>query len=95
MNIVVTKPALQYYKREMDVKSGEFVRFFVRLGGCSTVQSGFSLGVTVKEPKEIGVSELIEEITFYIEESDLWFFDGHDLKVKYSRNKDEIEFEYK
>ncbi|MCY7891407.1 hypothetical protein MOB38_20680, partial [Bacillus spizizenii] len=33
-------------------------------------------------------------ITFFIEESDLWYFDNHDLLVSYSADADEPVFEY-
>ena len=33
-------------------------------------------------------------ITFFIEESDLWFFKGHDLSVEYNEQIDELEYRY-
>ena len=95
MNIHVTKPALQWFKEELDLKGeGEYIRFFARYGGCGSIQSGFSLGISQEQPLIIGAKEEAEGITFYIEENDLWYFKGHDLKVKYSRKNDEIEFVY-
>ncbi|MFC0471826.1 HesB/YadR/YfhF family protein [Halalkalibacter kiskunsagensis] len=95
MNIQITKPALQWFKDELDIKGeGEFIRFFARYGGCGSIQSGFSLGISQEKPSIIGTKEEIDGIIFFIEEDDLWYFKGHDLKVKYSRKHDEIEFVY-
>lgn len=33
-------------------------------------------------------------IDFYVETSDVWFFDGHDLHVNYDPNDDELTFDY-
>ncbi len=95
MNIQVTKPALQWFKEELDLKGeGEYIRFFARYGGCGSIQSGFSLGISQEEPSTIGAKKEIEGIIFFIEEEDLWYFKDHDVKVKYSRKNEEIEFVY-
>ncbi|GAE30911.1 HesB/YadR/YfhF family protein [Alkalihalobacillus hemicellulosilyticus] len=96
MNIEVTKPAIQWFKDEFDINSEEhsFIRIFARYGGCGSLQSGFSLGISKESPEKVGEKTEVEGITFYIEEEDLWYFDGHHLKVKYSRKNEEIEFVY-
>ncbi|MDY7046800.1 hypothetical protein RVS70_21945, partial [Virgibacillus sp. M23] len=45
-------------------------------------------------PQEAGVTAEADGITFFIEESDLWYFDNHDLLVSYSEDADEPVFEY-
>jgi uncharacterized protein YneR len=94
MNMTVNEDALNWYKEELDLQNGDQVRFFVRYGGCSNVQKGFSLGVTKDAPQEAGVTAEVGGITFFIEESDLWYFDNHDLLVSYSESADEPVFEY-
>jgi uncharacterized protein YneR len=92
MNITVTNEALQWYKEELDLQSGDMVKFFVRYGGCSTVQKGFSLGVGKQQPVLIGAQTEVEGITFYIEDQDLWYFEGRDLVVSYDEAKGEPDF---
>ncbi|HYK73681.1 MAG TPA: HesB/YadR/YfhF family protein [Pseudoneobacillus sp.] len=94
MNIQVTNDAASWYKSEMSLKDGDNLRFFVRYGGFSTFQRGFSLGIEKEEPSEIGASTTVDGIMFYIEEKDLWYFSGHDLLVSYNAKMDETEFEY-
>ncbi|MDR7078294.1 uncharacterized protein YneR [Neobacillus niacini] len=95
MNIQISSEAAAWYKRELNLKTGDFVRFYVRYGGCSTVQSGFSLGLSSEEPVDMGVSATEDGITYYIEEKDLWYFDDHDLIIDYLAKYDEPILEYK
>ncbi|AOC91248.1 uncharacterized protein BARD7_01778 [Bacillus amyloliquefaciens] len=94
MNMKVNKDALDWYKEELELETGDQVRFFVRYGGCSNVQKGFSLGVAKDQPMNAGISTEVEGITFFIEESDLWYFDNHDLSVTYSDQSEEPVFNY-
>jgi uncharacterized protein YneR len=60
---------------------GDKIRFFVRLGGCSTVQDGFSLGISKDTPKQPATVVKLMDHEFFIEDEDEWFFDKHDLTV--------------
>ncbi len=92
MEISLTQPALYWFKREMDLTEGQMVRFYVRQGGFQA-NNGFSIGLTVNDEPIDAVSLIeIDGLTFFIEQKDAWFFDDHDLKVKYSRKKEEIEY---
>ncbi|MED4402670.1 HesB/YadR/YfhF family protein [Metabacillus fastidiosus] len=94
MELIVHDEAVAWYKDELDLEKGAFVRFFVRYGGCSTVQKGFSLGVKLDAPNAIGVSTVKEDITFYIDDHDLWYFEDNNLIVKYDEKLGEPEFHY-
>ncbi|MEH7417222.1 HesB/YadR/YfhF family protein [Neobacillus drentensis] len=95
MEIGLSNEAIQWFRDEVELKSGDKVRFYVKIYGNSPVQEGFSLAFTVdNEPIDIGVKTEIEGLTFYIEGSDLWFFNGHDLFVDYNKQWDELEFSY-
>lgn len=94
MNVKINPDALNWYKDELELKEGDHVRFFVRYGGCSAVQQGFSLGVAKDTPRQIGVSTEVDGITFFIEEQDVWYFDDHDLVVGFSSSLEEPEFQY-
>ncbi|CEH31384.1 hypothetical protein AM501_16340 [Aneurinibacillus migulanus] len=92
MKLTIDPAAIQWFRKEMDIKQGDAVRFFARMGGCSTVQSGFSLGIAKEQPKEIGVSTEEDGITFFIEKEDVWYLDNSELTVTYNAERDEIEF---
>ncbi|WP_141432349.1 HesB/YadR/YfhF family protein [Bacillus sp. 03113] len=94
MNIHICDEAATWYKEEMLLKEGDFIRFFARYGGCSTVQQGFSLGISNEKPFDIGIQTTKDGITFFIEEKDLWYFDNHDLVVDFNKEMDEPIYRY-
>lgn len=94
MNIILSKEAMNWFKEEMEAKPGEFIRFFARYGGSSPLHDGFSLGVTKEEPMELAVELVAENIHFYIESRDEWYFDGHDLHVNVDPELKELTYSY-
>ena len=95
MNIIITNEAFQWFKKEMEVKNGDYIRFYARYGGSSPFHEGFSLGMNREIPHEIGVETKVEGIHFYIEKADEWFFNEHDLYVTVNNQLDELAYEYK
>ncbi|MGG3797531.1 HesB/YadR/YfhF family protein [Metabacillus fastidiosus] len=94
MNLEVHRKAADWYINELQLNKGDFVKFFVRYGGCSNIQKGFSLGVMKQAPEEIGTSDEAEGVTFYIEGRDLWYFDQYDLAVYLDEKNNEPLFDY-
>ncbi|PFO84928.1 MULTISPECIES: HesB/YadR/YfhF family protein [Bacillus cereus group] len=94
MNLSVTKEAVNWYKDELNLQTGDTLRFFVQYGGCSTVQKGLSLGIRKDEPAHPTVQVQEEGIHFFIEGDDEWFFDGHDLSVTLNDGDEFPQFNY-
>lgn len=94
MKITITEKALKWFKEEMELEKGEHLRFYVKFYGSSPVQETYSLGFTKDVPIDMISSTIHDGIIFYVEESDLWFFDGHDLQVDYDERNDEIKYHY-
>ncbi|SEO16113.1 Uncharacterized protein YneR [Amphibacillus marinus] len=93
MEINISQPAYKWLVDELELTDGDAIRFFVRYGGHSGAQAGFSLGISKNDtPFEPAVEVEVAGVNFFIEAKDEWYFDGKDLKVKYSRNRSEIEF---
>ncbi|WP_223700031.1 HesB/YadR/YfhF family protein [Sutcliffiella deserti] len=95
MKLTMSKQALEWYKSELDLKSGDNIRFHVRYGGHSTVQKGFSLGIEKESPDQPADTVQYEGITFFIEEKEEWYFDGHDLHITFDEKLNEPKFDYK
>lgn len=89
MKIYISNEAAEWYEKELELSKGDKVHFFARYGGVSTVQSAFSLGIEVEEPMTIGASVEINDVMYYVEDKDLWYFEGHDLYVDYNAKQDE------
>ncbi|CEG22877.1 Iron-sulfur cluster biosynthesis [Planococcus massiliensis] len=94
VEIKITEDAFTWFHNEMEVESGDTVRFFVRYGGAGNLQPGFSLGVTKDEPDEAAVKIEQDQVTYYIEERDIWYFDGHDLVVSVNDDLHELDYSY-
>ncbi|AGE22112.1 MULTISPECIES: HesB/YadR/YfhF family protein [Geobacillus] len=93
MNIMITKKAFDWYKRELGLKPGDAIRFFARYGGCSTVQKGFSLGMAKDELVDKPAAQTtVDGVTFFVEDSDQWYFDGRDLTVDLDEKSGEPVF---
>ncbi|WP_226038476.1 HesB/YadR/YfhF family protein [Aquibacillus saliphilus] len=92
MEMSITQPAAKWYIDEMDLKEGDFVRFYVRYGGFGGRISGFSLAISNAEPNNPAIKTELLGVTFYVENSDIWYFDGLDFHIKYTRKYDEVDY---
>jgi uncharacterized protein YneR len=88
----MSEETAEYIIKDLQAVAGNKIRFFVRLGGCSTAQEGFSLGINKDTPKHPAVVLDIQNHEFFIEDDDEWFFDQNDLTV--SVEEDEIKFKF-
>ncbi|CQR46009.1 Iron-sulphur cluster biosynthesis [Paraliobacillus sp. PM-2] len=93
MELSITQPAVKWFINEMDLKEGDFVRFFVRYGGHGGIHKGFSLGISTNDtPNDPALRTTGNGITFFVEKSDAWYFDGMNFHIKYTRKFDDIDF---
>jgi len=95
LKIVITDEAFKWFKEEMELEQGNYVRFYARYGGSSPFHEAFSLGMNREIPHEIGVETMVDGVHFYIEKADEWFFNDHDLHVSVDPTLDELVYDYK
>lgn len=95
MKIVISKEAMTWFKEEMETKSGEYIHFYARYGGSSSLHDAFSLGVTKEQPMDPSVEYVEDNIHFYIESRDEWYFDHHNLHVNVDKELKELTYSYK
>jgi uncharacterized protein YneR len=94
LNLSISEKAASWFKSEMMLDTDDYVRLYVKFGGCSAVQQGFSLGISTDEPEDPAVQLQHKGITYYIEERDLWYFDGHDLHINFNTELEEPDYIY-
>ena len=96
MKIHITEDALKWFKEEVDLEPGDKINFFVQTYGSSKLHDNFTLGFKF-DPNEKNASAetTVEDISFYVNESDEWFFKGYDLYIEYDAQKDEIDYDFK
>ena len=74
MKLTITPRAQQWFKEEVGVTSDSGIRFYGKIYGKTDVHEGFSIAMSVEAPDQPLVKEEIEGITYFIEETDDWFF---------------------
>lgn len=94
MDITITRPAVKWMKEELNVESGDSVRFYVRYGGSPQLYPGFSMGIALDKPERPAVKTEEEGLTFFVEDADSWYLRAHNLHVSFSRKHNTIIFEY-
>ncbi|GAE93411.1 hypothetical protein JCM21714_2491 [Gracilibacillus boraciitolerans JCM 21714] len=95
MEIKISEKALQWFKEEVEVHEGDTVKFQAKYGGYSPIHEGFSLAFSINEPlKETITTKEKNGITFFIDGSDAWYFEGYDLIVNYDENLKEVTYDY-
>ncbi|MBP3963260.1 MULTISPECIES: HesB/YadR/YfhF family protein [Paenibacillus] len=90
MRIMVEQSAARWYIREMELSDGDQLRIFVRLGGSGSVQPGYSLGIMKDEPREPGLHQVVEGITFFMEADNLWYLEDRELQIRFNEQEDDI-----
>lgn len=94
MDIQVTDQAAEWFETEMQLKKGDYVRFFARYGGFSPNHPSFSLGVNIQDPIHVGAIYDRNGIFYYIEDSDLWYFSEKNLSIDYDDKSDGPLYNY-
>lgn len=90
MKLHIEQSAAKWYKEQLQLESGEYVRIYVRLGGCGSVHPGLSLGVTKDTPLDIGLEHVTEDVHFYIEKDNLWYLENKDLTISFDAATEEV-----
>jgi uncharacterized protein YneR len=77
MGLTVTIEAASWYKEEMDLEKGDYIRYFVKLyGGIPTPHSDYYLGMEVGQEGDMAIRTEVEGITFYFNSEDAWFIES-------------------
>lgn len=94
MQIRISDQALKFFKEDMDLGSGDAVRFTSKVYGKTNIHEGVSVMVQVSQPQKVLVSETIDGITFFAEEDDAWFYNDHSLEVDYDEEEEKLLFTF-
>ncbi|WP_027965124.1 HesB/YadR/YfhF family protein [Halalkalibacillus halophilus] len=90
MEIHIKDDAAKWLIDEMDLDSGDAVRFFPKYGGTSDFQDGFSVAMAVEHASKPVAEAEQRSISFQIDEQDEWFFKEQDLYI--GLKDDEVAF---
>ncbi len=87
MEIKITKPALRWFEENINFEENKYLRFVPSLK--RKTETGLSLSIMPVKPTKIHTSFVHNDITYYIEDADIWFFPGKVLNVRI-QNKEPI-----
>jgi len=71
----VDKKAFHWFSDEFEIKVPSNIRLFPQYAGFGQKHKGYSLAFSVETPVNAGYSQRMDELTFFIEENDRWFFE--------------------
>lgn len=94
MKLTITPKAQTWFKQEVVLSEGQGIKFYGKVYGKTQVHEGFSVGMAVDIPESPLIEEKIDDLLFFIEEADEWFFKGYDLVVDYNPELDEPKYEF-
>ena len=79
MKLTVTEAAITCFTKEWGFHEGDYIRIFVRYAGGG--EDAYALGIMSGRPISPGLQEHTGKLTFYMEETELWYLDGRDLTL--------------
>lgn len=92
MKITISEAAQKWYEEEIGIPEGYGIRFLGKVYGSSPVHEGFSLGITVDKPDAVMALTTINNIPYFVDANDEWFFSGYDLEVILDETLNEPEY---
>lgn len=94
MELNVTNDAARWYKKELAMTTPGFIHFFPRYGFGGHIPA-FAIGINQEEPENMYSSTKVEDITFYVETKDAWYFDDIEkMTIELNKKLNEPEFIY-
>ena len=96
MNLEITDKAVEWFKNELEFNEDQALRIFVRYGGEFQLKQGFSPAFTVEplNSSEVGFKDEKDNLPFFIDEKDLWYFEDNELLIDLNDNE-ELKYEAK
>lgn len=81
MELTVTEKAQAWFENELELSKGDSLRIFGKYGGATNVHVGMSTGIEITGPNKPMIEKELNGITYFIEQTDEWFFGNYHLNV--------------
>lgn len=95
MNITVHPKSEQWYEEEVGLAPNAGIRLTMKIYGKSPLMDNYGLMLQTLEPDNPGASyETKNGVLIFVEQDDLWFFDGHDLYIDFDEALSEPKYVY-
>lgn len=95
MKLTVDEQAANWFKEEVGIREGAGIRLKAKIYGGSPVREGFGLAIDPTEPiSPVATFEADNGVLFFVEDTDEWFFDEHDLLITLNKQLKEPYYIY-
>lgn len=96
MELIIEDKAITWFEEEVGRAEGAGIRFKAMIYGSSPVNDTFALQIEPSEPRSTLVEFTSDSgLLFFVEKSDEWFFQGHDLVVSFNEELQEPKYIYR
>ena len=95
MYISIDERAASWFTREFEINKPFNIRMFPQYAGFGNKHKGYSLAFSAESPANIGYTNEVDGITFFVEGNDVWFFEDTETFLTVDRFLDELMVTYK
>jgi len=95
MFLSIDKSATAWFTKEFEFKKPFSIRMFPQYAGFGKMHKGYSLAFSLESPANIGYTNEVDGITFFVEGNDVWFFEDTETYLTFDGVTDEILVTYK
>ncbi|AXX64309.1 MAG: iron-sulfur cluster biosynthesis protein [Lactobacillus sp.] len=88
MKITISPVAQQWYQENIDLKPGDGLHFYGKVYGKTNVHQGYSIAFAKQKPQQPYYEVVYQQISYYFNDEDVWFFTGYDLQIDYDAKVD-------
>jgi uncharacterized protein YneR len=91
MFISIDEKALSWFSEEFEINRPLSIRLYPQYAGFGQQHKGYSIGFSVETPTNAEYSKAVNDITFYVECSDIWFFNDIDTYLFIDNQTKELQ----
>jgi uncharacterized protein YneR len=97
MNMIISidERATTWFTSEFKFNKPFSIRMFPLYAGFGQRHKGYSMAFSAETPTNIGFTKEINGITFFVEGSDVWFFEDTETYLSIDNYLNEIQVTYK
>jgi uncharacterized protein YneR len=95
MFISIDERAASWFTSEFEVNKPVNIRMFPQYAGFGNKHKGFSLAFSAEKPANVGYTNVVNGITFFIDVNDVWFFEETETCLTVDNYSDELLIKYK
>ncbi|WP_066068226.1 HesB/YadR/YfhF family protein [Neobacillus soli] len=95
MFISIDERATSWFSREFEFNKPFSIRMFPQYAGFGQKHKGYCMAFSAELPANVGFTREVNGITFFVEGSDIWFFEDTETYLSVDNRVDEIQVTFK